>query len=190
MQFKFPCVWWSCHCGGCEMLKNTLKSLSGAGVQYGVIWIPLNPPPKSIPVMCARSCCTVQELIKFIVITDICSDKWKYTRSNMDVFFFLCVSRSPTWRMTRTGTQLSSTTGRALFQKTTSTCGHTRKHARKPSNMRVFSPSRSHTNASHIQRRPVRTPHQRAWAARGAFLFCFGHLHSGIRQPPPEGHTH
>lgn len=36
--------------------KTPLKSLSGAGVQYGVIWIPLNPPPN------------------FIVIADISSD--------------------------------------------------------------------------------------------------------------------
>ncbi|XP_070398760.1 GRB2 related adaptor protein a isoform X2 [Nothobranchius furzeri] len=31
---------------------------------------------------------------------------------------------SPTWKMIQTGTQLSSTTEKALCQKTTSTCGH------------------------------------------------------------------
>lgn len=39
---------------------------------------------------------------------------------------FVSAPRSPTWRTIQTGTQRSSTTEKALCQKTTSTCGHTR----------------------------------------------------------------
>lgn len=46
--------------------------------------------------------------------------------------YFICMRvlspRSPTWRTIPTGTQLSSITEKALCQKTTSTCGHTRKY--------------------------------------------------------------
>lgn len=73
----------------------------------------------------------------------------KYMKANLTLMiFFLCVSRSPTWRMILTGTQLSSTTGRALCPKTTSTCGHMRKDARTPPT-RVYLAHLSRTQMHH-----------------------------------------
>lgn len=73
----------------------------------------------------------------------------KYMKVNLTwMICFLCVSRSPTWRMILTGTQLSCTTGRALCQKTTSTCGHMRKHVHTPPT-RVCLAHLSHTRMHH-----------------------------------------
>ena len=105
--------------------------------------------------MCAGSCVRWQDhlftsfksLESFNFITD--NTEVLYIKVNLTwMHFCLCVSRSPTWRMILTGTQLSSTTRRGLCPKTTSTYGPTRKRA----HTRVFSPSQSHTNTSHMQR--------------------------------------
>lgn len=108
----------------------------------------------------------------------------------------MCVlaPRSPTWRMILTGTQLSSTTEKALCQKTTSTCGHTRKytltHARTPMHGHIFSSSVKqmitfHTSSTGLSKQLISECAQlRAFSAllwTSALRYKAGY---------PNGHTH
>lgn len=88
--------------------------------------------------------------------------------------------------MILTGTQLSSTTEKALCQKTTSTCGHTRKWASTHTHrcadaslthLRFTHPALVHLNSSSVSLRSC-----------GLFLLCFGHLR--YKAAYPKGLTY
>ena len=89
--------------------------------------------------------------------------------------------RSPTWRMILTGTQLSSTTGKDLCQKTTSTCGHMRKYIHTHTHTQAHASSwmRFTRSSTGLSKQLISERLQLG----GVSLLSSGHLHAGIRQP-------